>query len=303
MNDADGQLRIGELARRTGVSPELLRAWEHRYDLLRPSRSPGGFRLYSADDEARVQRTVQMIESGLSAAQAARAALAEPSVSEMASAGTVGPPETAGFEEAERHLRSALDWFDGEGANRALDELLSGLTVETVLREVLLPYLRDLGDRWAAGTATVSQEHFASNLIRGRLMGLARGWDMGDGPHVLLACPPGEAHELGLIMFGIAISRRGWRVTYLGADTPFATLIDVAGRLRPDLIVLFAATPEVIRPRASEIGDLARIAPVSLGGGVSGADAKAVGATFLSGDPVQAARRVVPSQPSRIPAP
>ena len=244
-----------------------------------------------------------MIESGLSASQAARAAFAEPSPPEAASRGSEGRPETAGFEETEQLLRSALDSFDGERANRALDELLSGLTVETVLREVLLPYLRDLGDRWAAGTATVSQEHFASNLIRGRLMGLARGWDMGDGSHVLLACPPGEAHELGLIMFGIAISRRGWRVTYLGADTPLATLIDAARRLRPDLIVLVATVPEAIRSRASDIGDLAKIAPVSLGGGVSSDDAKAVGATLLSGDPVQAARRVVPTRLSRAPAP
>ena len=64
-------MRIGELSRRTGVSPELLRAWEQRYDLLRPSRSPGGFRLYSADDEARVRRTTALIADGLSAAEAA----------------------------------------------------------------------------------------------------------------------------------------------------------------------------------------------------------------------------------------
>ena len=72
-------------------------------------------------------------------------------------------------------LAAALDSFDGVAANTALDELLAGLTLETVLQEVLLPYLRRLGDRWAAGTTTVANEHFASNLIRGRLMGLALG--------------------------------------------------------------------------------------------------------------------------------
>jgi methanogenic corrinoid protein MtbC1 len=233
-----------------------------------------------------------MIESGVSAAQAARAALSRRPPPEVASRESAGTPETAAFEEAKERLRRNLESFDGQGANDALDELLSGLTLETVLRGVLLPYLRDLGDRWAAGTATVSQEHFASNLIRGRLLGLARGWDLGDGPRVLLACPPGEAHELGLIMFGIVISRRGWRVTYLGADTPFATLIDAARRLRPAMIVLAAAVPEAIRSRASEIGELARIAPVSLGGGISSDVAGAVGATFLSGDPVQAAQQI-----------
>ena len=70
-----GYLRIGELTRRTGVSPELLRAWEQRYGLLQPTRTPGGFRLYSADDEARVQRMQSLVSGGLAAAQAARLVL------------------------------------------------------------------------------------------------------------------------------------------------------------------------------------------------------------------------------------
>ena len=70
-----GYVRIGELAKRTGVSPELLRAWEHRYGLLQPTRTPGGFRLYSAGDEARVQRMQSLVSGGLAAAQAARLVL------------------------------------------------------------------------------------------------------------------------------------------------------------------------------------------------------------------------------------
>ena len=68
----DGYLRIGELSRRTGVAPELLRAWERRYGLLRPARSEGGFRLYSDADEQRVQRMRQHLRQGLAAAEAAR---------------------------------------------------------------------------------------------------------------------------------------------------------------------------------------------------------------------------------------
>jgi DNA-binding transcriptional MerR regulator len=288
---SNGSLRIGELARRTGVSPELLRAWERRYGLLHPARSTGGFRLYSTEDEARVRQMVAMIESGLSAAQAASAALAEPPPPAREEASTASAPAPV-LEGTVKRLTTALDSFDGASANAALDELLAGLTLEAVLREVLLPYLRDLGDRWAAGTATVAQEHFASNLIRGRLLGLARGWDLGGGPHVLLACPEGEAHELGLIMFGLVVSRRGWRVTYLGADTPFPTLIDTASDLRPDLVVLAASSADVIRSRRKEIGQLATIAPVQIGGEISERDASAAGATILSGDPVRAARTV-----------
>src|SRR4029079_17114722 len=94
-------IRIGELARRTGVSPELLRAWESRYGLLQPSRSPGGFRLYSAADEIRIHRMTRLIGAGLSAAEAARQALdatpAQPAV------------ETSLVAEHAEQLRAALD--------------------------------------------------------------------------------------------------------------------------------------------------------------------------------------------------
>ena len=70
-----GRLRIGELSRRVGVSPELLRAWETRYGLVKPERTAGGLRIYSKDDERRVREMCDQIAAGLSAAEAARVAL------------------------------------------------------------------------------------------------------------------------------------------------------------------------------------------------------------------------------------
>ena len=215
MRVVDETLRIGELARRTGVSPELLRAWEHRYGLLQPSRSAGGFRLYSPADEARVRRMTRLIADGVSAAEAARQAH---------TADQAPPaPEPPIVDQLADQLRTALDRFDGAGAHAALDRLLGSVSVDAVVADVVLPYLRDLGDRWAAGRASVAQEHFASHLLRGRLLAIARDWDRGDGPALLLACLPGEAHDLGLLIFGILAARSGWRVTFLGADTPIDT--------------------------------------------------------------------------------
>ena len=156
----EGYLRIGELSRRTGVSPDLLRAWEQRYGLLHPARSAGGFRLYSTEDRVRVGHMVEAMAAGLSAAEAARVALATAATVTEADALSDKPAPRA-LEHTVERLTAALDSFDGAEANAALDELLAGLTLETVLQEVLLPYLRSLGDRWAAGTTTVGNEHFA----------------------------------------------------------------------------------------------------------------------------------------------
>jgi MerR family transcriptional regulator, light-induced transcriptional regulator len=194
-------VRIGELGRRVGVSDHVLRAWERRYGLLRPVRSPGGYRLYSDADERRVRRMQAHLAAGLSAAQAARAALSEdlPGPPPPASTGSAG----GGLAGPAQDLAQSLDRLDEPGAQAALDRLLAGFTMETVLRDALLPYLHDLGDRWESGQVSIAGEHFASNLLRGRLAGLARGWGYGHGPRAVLACPPGEQHDLGLLMFGI----------------------------------------------------------------------------------------------------
>ena len=293
-----GYLRIGELARRTGASPELLRAWERRYGLLHPTRSQGGFRLYTAADEERIRRMREYLARGVAAAEAARLAMdAEtPGPSDNATTPAVlEPEETAAapspLQAAARELAGALDRFDEEQAHAVLDGLLAAYRIETILRDLLVPYLHDLGERWARGEISVAQEHFASNLLRGRLLGLARGWGQGHGLAAVLACLPGEQHDLGLIAFGITLYRRGWHIIYLGPDTPIATIRQATDSIAPDLIVLAGTVPEPFAAHADAIADLARQTTVALGGaGATEGLAIRTGARLLDQDPVSAAQ-------------
>jgi MerR family transcriptional regulator, light-induced transcriptional regulator len=286
-------LRIGELSRRLGVSDHVLRAWENRYGLLQPVRSPGGFRLYSEADQARVRRMQGYLAGGLSAAEAARAALGDDPGATAASAG--GPLASAAGE-LSAALRRAMDAFDEPAAEAVLDRLLADFTVPAFLRDVVLPFLADLGDRWQRGTATVAMEHFASNLIRGRLAGLARGWGSGHGPRALLACPPGELHELALMMFGIVLHSNGWRIDYLGTNTPVSELARVAAASRPDLVVLAATVPQSLEPFREELTSVAGRTPLAVAGAGATAElATAVGARLMSGDPVTEAEQVARS--------
>ncbi len=188
-------------------------------------------------------------------------------------------------------LAEALDGFDEPRAQAVLDGALAVATVDTLLTDVVLPYLHDLGERWARGEASVAQEHFASSVLRGRLLGLARGWGNGLGPLALLACLPGERHELGLIAFGLALRSRGWRVAYLGSDTPLETAEAAARSLAPALVVFNAVDPARVDGVASGLRDLARTHRVALGGAGAG-DAAPDGPLILAGDPVAAADRV-----------
>jgi DNA-binding transcriptional MerR regulator len=283
-----GDLRIGELSRRTGVTPELLRAWERRYGLLRPARSAGGFRLYSEADERRVVLMRAHLQRGLAAAEAARRA-----ADQAAAVPGVAENVSAELEDAARALRSALDSFAEADGQAALDRLLGGFTIETVLRDVVIPYLSELGERWADGEATVAQEHFASNVLRGRLLGLARGWDSGEGPRALLACAPGELHDLGLIAFGLALRRRGWRITFLGPDTPTDTLVDTTRQLEPALVVVSATARRRVAPLVDILARLGRHTRVAIAGaGSSQSLADQARAELLDADPVTAAAAV-----------
>ena len=231
------------------------------------------------------------LQHGMSAAEAARLTLTE------ADGGARDDDEPV-LRRRAQELRQALDDFDESSAQSALDGVLAEFSTETVLTDLVLPYLHELGERWASGEASVGQEHFASQLIRGRLLGLARGWDRGAGPRALLACAPGEQHDLGLIAFGVALRARGWRITYLGQDTPLETLAESARSLGPLAIVISSVSPDRLSRSVAELRRLAGIAHVWLAGpGATEALAKKTRATFLDVDPVAAADRVAATRP------
>jgi MerR family transcriptional regulator, light-induced transcriptional regulator len=280
-------LRIGELSRRTGVSPELLRAWERRYGLLHPSRTPTGLRLYSDGDVARVQEMREHLGRGLAAAEAAALA--------ARGGGSDAAPEAPALSlpAVRRELADALDRFDEPRAQAVLDRLLSAATVDTLIGGVVLPYLSELGARWERGEVSVAQEHFASGVLRGRLLGLARDWGLGVGPLALLACLPGEQHDLGLIAFGLMLRSRGWRVVYLGQDAPLETVEQAGGELDPSLIVLSTIGAERVRPVLESLRRLAASHRVALGGaGARNGELERAGVLLLGGDPAGEAGRM-----------
>ena len=224
------------------------------------------------------------IADGLSAAEAARLVLDpscgyprlgshRPHLRSRSRYATCGPRST-------RSTTSA--------AHAALDRLIASLSLETFLRDVVLPLLREIGERWERGEITIAQEHFASSLIRGRLMSLGRGWGRGSGRHALLAAPSGEQHDLGLVVLALVLRDRGWRVTFLGADTPVETIIDTSRRLAPEVIVLaMLKTPELERSVVRELARGARV--VMSGNGVGPETAHALGVEHFAGGPIEAA--------------
>ncbi len=231
-------LNIKAVAERTGVPLHTLRAWERRYGVPRPARVPGNkYRVYDEQDIADVVWMKRQVEAGVSPAQAS-AMLQE--------RGRQVPIEPAPAEQpiisAQSALLNALLSLDQITAQQLLDQALAALSPEQVARHLIQPTMVEIGRRWMRNEVTVGQEHFASNLIRQRLLSILQGQPTLPltAPRLVAACPPAEQHELGLLLFAFLARRNGWQVFYLGQRTPLADLSRWAEVSR--LIVLTVAT-------------------------------------------------------------
>jgi DNA-binding transcriptional MerR regulator len=289
MDDPGDRWRIKEFAALVGVQEPTLRAWERRYHLLQPERSTGGFRLYSSADERRIRAMQAHMARGIAAAQAAALALSE------SARDVVAPVETGALIEA---LLGAAEDFDATRFDALLDAGFARGRVPGI-RDIVLPVLVEIGARWERSEITVGHEHFASHLIERRLLTMAQGWEAGPGPLALLACPPGERHTLGLVCFGLLLADRGWRIAYLGADTPIDQIAAMSASTRPAAVVLCSLAPQSLTAEAAAIAELGRRHHTLLAGrGVSAALAERLGVHLAEGDPVVSAQALAERPPA-----
>lgn len=225
--------RIHVAAERSGVRVELIRAWERRYGVVKPRRTPSGYRVYTDRDVAVLRRLKQLTEQGVSIGEAA--GMLPQLLAEL----DAGPPlEPAPDPERARGWRedllAATREMDSRRLTRTLDEVLALLPALRAYEEVLVPLQREVGERWHAGQLSVRQEHLVTQEVRARLLGLLQAAPNEGLRHLLLACFPEEQHELGLL--GAALWMRHWgtRVTVLGARTPAAEVGRAAREVKAD---------------------------------------------------------------------
>ena len=312
-------MRIGELAAKVGVSTHVLRAWESRYGLLVPVRSAGGYRLYGHEDERRVREVIALRDQGVSAAEASRRVLATerggaPGHGDDATDGAAGSSAVAGnggrggatkgggSSDAlapsgvradppmlVAQLLDAVTALDEDRAHAVLDTAFVERSIESAIIDVLMPLFVRVGEMWELGRIGIAQEHFASSLVRRRLGALSLTWGVGTGPVAVLACPPGEFHDIVLLSFGVLLGRAGWRIRYLGPDTPIHSLAAAARLTQADAVVLACRRPSGFRGHATALHRLSEDHPVWIAGrGATPRVLEEVGVPNLGGDLIAA---------------
>jgi len=239
---------IQEVAELTGLSPARLRAWERRYEVVRPERQDNGYRAYSASQVALLRAFARLVNSGERIGELA----SQPRDEVIARAEHTGADHSP-----LGPLIEAVRGYDRERLEALVDGQLQRLGPLRFATEVVLPLAAQVGDLWALGRLPIASEHLASDVVVHALKSILRD-SPGTGPVVLASGLPGERHEWGLLAMLVRVRADGWQVQYLGPDLPLDELVQAAWTVRPAAVALSASDPELVERNLS---DLARFVP------------------------------------------
>lgn len=224
--------------RRTGLSADVLRAWERRYGAIQPDRSAGGQRLYSNDDVERLVLLQRATAAGHSIGEIAR-------LDRTALETLVDNPNRArvrvvpGADLMLRDAMAATESLDPGGLEAALKRAALAVGIEAFVDDVLPGFLRIVGDRWHRGAITPAHEHLATQTVRRVLAWIADAYEApADAPTLIVATPSSELHELGAMLVAAAAAGEGWKVLYLGANLPAADIVAAAQQSRASAVAL-----------------------------------------------------------------
>jgi len=276
-------LNISALSRRTGVAPDTLRKWEQRYGVLRPIRTAGAQRRYTEMDVQRVEWLRDRIREGWRIGEAARV------LDEASSAALDDPAELRDA------LIASIRDYEPQVLSATLDQTFAVLPLEQALTEVIKPALQWTGEAWHNGELSIAQEHAFTAKVRahlGKLLSDGRGGVRGVA---VLACAPGEQHDIGLLMLAVMLRADGWRVELLGVDTPIDTAIAFADRIGATILCISATLSEsvdLLRLALAPDGPRPRAALVVGGAAIDPETARELQAVYVKGELVRAVARL-----------
>ena len=251
----------------TGVNSITLRAWEHRYGLIQPVRKSSGHRLYRQEDIDLINRIVGLLDRGMRIGQVKAGMLS-------------GTPSEEGTPEEnqnhwQRHINgmiAAIICFDERSLERIYAEALSFYPVRIVTEKLMSPLLKELGERWISGRGSIAEEHFFGFYLRNKLGARFHHRSQNQtGPKLLLACLPGDLHEIGLLLFALEACDHDYQTVLLGANMPLEELPAAVRKTGCKALVLSG----VIEPKENVIKEqLPRLVgelsiPVFVGGPVT----------------------------------
>ncbi len=279
-NDATPVLHpMRVVSQRTGLTPDLLRAWEKRYRAVDPVRSGGGQRHYTDADVERLQLLVRATRGGRQIGQVASlpdAELRKVIDSDERAAALDRAPSQDG-PAPETFLSNALmavESFDAYALEQTLRTAALRLPADEVLDQVVGPLLFTIGSLWHQGQLQPANEHLASTTIRRVLTWMGELTAPPAGAPTVIVCTPAQhMHELGAMLAATTAAGNGWRVVYLGSSLPAEELVRAARQVDAAAVALSLVYPLDDPVVVAELRKLRSLLGASTGLVVGGAGA------------------------------
>lgn len=261
---ATARISIGAVARKTGLSSHVLRAWERRYGVVKPRRTEGGSRLYTHEDILRLQLLKKLTEQGHAISLIAK--LPSNDLAGMLRDDAIEKGITAAQTEqteAGRYLATVLEAvqsLDGPRVHSTLMRAVVSLKSREFTSEVVTPLLSRVGELWADEAICPVHEHVLSVNLRRVLAWMIDSVPVDeDAPVIACTTPAHQRHELGAMLAGIAASEERWRVAYIGPDLPaedIATAVKLTGASVVALSVVYVRDREALKKEIAKIRSL-----------------------------------------------
>jgi MerR family transcriptional regulator, light-induced transcriptional regulator len=266
---------VKTVARMTGLTPDVIRAWERRYGVVAPKRGPRGARLYSGADVAHLRLLAILVGRGRAIGDVAAM---EPDLLQRLAYETAAEKVVPSRRDEERinQIVTALGDYDAVEVERLLGESLMMLGVSQFLERIGAPLLVRIGDLWHSGDLSVAEEHVASSTIRNLFGGLIRLHMPRRSASLLLTSPAGERHEHGLSIVSLLCQQAGLAVAYAGVDLPSDEILVAARKARVAVVGLSVVSSENRARAVAEIGRVEAGLPAEVELWVGGRDAAEV---------------------------
>ena len=245
--------RIHRVAKLTGLSKDVIRVWERRYGLVKPSRSSNRYREYSDEEVALLRFVKAQMEQG--ATIGALAAEGHDSlVARMRVATPVSAEDQKPHERLLDDLVESLDPLDKAGFERRLNGAVAVIPFEEAVQRILLPLQRRIGELWHQGQLNTAIEHYVTKIVQQKLFSVMNQLPVNEfGPRILIACPEGETHEIGAQAVAYIAATKGCHVYYLGPNLPSSDLVTFCETIKPDLVLLSLTE---VKPEAAALQQL-----------------------------------------------
>jgi DNA-binding transcriptional MerR regulator/methylmalonyl-CoA mutase cobalamin-binding subunit len=255
---------LGAVVRLTGLSDHVLRAWERRYEAVRPQRTEGGTRRYRESDVERLRLLAAAVENGHPIGDIAQ--LPDAELRRRVEEADAGPRPPL------RAIVDALERLDAEAVERLLGMQLAALGGRRFLSSVVEPLLERVGELWEKGDLSVASEHLASTAVRNLLGGALRRVGAAlQAPPILFTTLSGDRHELGALACAVVAAELGANAIYLGPDLPPGEIVTAARSTRAAVVAVGVSRYAPVRQREKAVRELHAALPRGIALWVGGA--------------------------------